>query len=187
MNQTANYQLSQWETTDRILMSDFNNDNSKIDAALKANAEAIAALETQLDAKADQADLTDLAKRSRFTKLKEVDITSDTTSIEIDLSGIDWTQWANVHLDYKNTNGSQMWLYLNSESSNNRFHSISYSSGAYRPWLTLNVGFRSDRLISGNDVDDDFRGYVPYSQVEKFIVTGGTMPAGAHFIVWGEK
>ena len=43
MNQTANYQLSQWESTDRILMSDFNNDNSKIDAALKANADAIAA------------------------------------------------------------------------------------------------------------------------------------------------
>ena len=43
MNQTTNYQLSQWESTDRILMSDFNSDNSKIDAALKANADAIAA------------------------------------------------------------------------------------------------------------------------------------------------
>ena len=36
MNQTTNYQLSQWESTDRILMSDFNGDNTKIDAALKA-------------------------------------------------------------------------------------------------------------------------------------------------------
>ena len=36
MNHTTNYQLSQWESTDRILMSDFNSDNSKIDAALKA-------------------------------------------------------------------------------------------------------------------------------------------------------
>ena len=36
MNQTQNYQLSQWESTDRILMSDFNGDNTKIDAALKA-------------------------------------------------------------------------------------------------------------------------------------------------------
>ena len=34
LNQTTNYQLSQWESTDRILMSDFNSDNSKIDAAL---------------------------------------------------------------------------------------------------------------------------------------------------------
>ena len=168
-------------------MSDFNADNAKIDAALKTQAEAISALGAQLDAKADQADLTALANRSRFTKLKEVDITSDTTSIEIDLSGIDWAQWANVHLDYKNTNGSQMWLYLNSESSNNRFHSISSSSGVYQPWLTLYVGFRADRTISANSVYNDFRNYIPYSQVEKFIITGDTMYAGAHFIVWGEK
>ena len=47
MNQTTNYQLSQWESTDRILMSDFNSDNSKIDAALKSQAVAIAALQTE--------------------------------------------------------------------------------------------------------------------------------------------
>ena len=34
---------------------------------------------------------------------------------------------------------------------------------------------------------NDFRNYIPYSQVEKFIITGDTMYAGAHFIVWGEK
>ena len=39
MNQTANYQLSQWETTDRILMADFNSDNAKIDGALKGLAD----------------------------------------------------------------------------------------------------------------------------------------------------
>ena len=48
MNQTQNYQLSQWESTDRILMSDFNSDNAKIDAALKANADSIAAVEEEL-------------------------------------------------------------------------------------------------------------------------------------------
>ena len=48
MNQTTNYQLSQWESTDRILMSDFNGDNTKIDAALKANADSIAAVEEEL-------------------------------------------------------------------------------------------------------------------------------------------
>ena len=42
LNTTANYQLSQWESTDRILMADFNGDNAKIDAALKANADAAA-------------------------------------------------------------------------------------------------------------------------------------------------
>ena len=47
MNQTPNYQLSQWESTDRILMSDFNSDNAKLDAALKAQSDAIAAKAAQ--------------------------------------------------------------------------------------------------------------------------------------------
>ena len=34
MNHTTNYQLNQWEKTDRIMMDDFNADNQKIDAAL---------------------------------------------------------------------------------------------------------------------------------------------------------
>ena len=43
MKQTSNYQLNQWEKTDRILMEDFNEDNRKIDEAL---AEEKAARET---------------------------------------------------------------------------------------------------------------------------------------------
>ena len=39
---TANYQLNQWEPTDRILCTDFNADNAKIDAALKAAADLAA-------------------------------------------------------------------------------------------------------------------------------------------------
>ena len=35
-NQTTNYQLNQWEATDQILRTDFNADNAKVDAALKA-------------------------------------------------------------------------------------------------------------------------------------------------------
>lgn len=50
LNQTANYGLSQWEATDRILMEDFNSDNTKTDAALKENADNIAALETAVAA-----------------------------------------------------------------------------------------------------------------------------------------
>ena len=51
LNQTANYGLSQWEATDRILMEDFNKDNGKIDTALKENADNIAALETAVAGK----------------------------------------------------------------------------------------------------------------------------------------
>ena len=43
MNQTSNYQLSQWDPDDRILRTDFNEDNAKIDAALQASADAVSA------------------------------------------------------------------------------------------------------------------------------------------------
>ena len=33
-NQTTNYQLNQWEPTDQVLRTDFNADNTKLDAAL---------------------------------------------------------------------------------------------------------------------------------------------------------
>ena len=39
MNHTTNYQLSQWAKSDRLMMDDFNADNQKIDAALKAVAD----------------------------------------------------------------------------------------------------------------------------------------------------
>ena len=47
-NHTPNYQLSQWEKTDQVLMDDFNADNAAIDAALKAGADARTALSGQL-------------------------------------------------------------------------------------------------------------------------------------------
>lgn len=52
--QTGNYNLSQWAGADRILLADFNSDNAKIDTALKALADAVAA-------KADGADVERLA------------------------------------------------------------------------------------------------------------------------------
>ena len=34
MNKTPNYQLNQWDKSDRIRMEDFNADNAKLEAAL---------------------------------------------------------------------------------------------------------------------------------------------------------
>ena len=39
MTKTTNYQLNQWAKSDRLMMDDFNSDNQKIDAALKAVAD----------------------------------------------------------------------------------------------------------------------------------------------------
>lgn len=42
MEQTSNYQLNQWAESDRILRTDFNSDNAKIEAALADLTEAVA-------------------------------------------------------------------------------------------------------------------------------------------------
>ena len=44
MNHTQNYQLSQWEKSDKVLMDDFNADNAKIDEALASHEATLASL-----------------------------------------------------------------------------------------------------------------------------------------------
>ena len=52
MTKTTNYQLNQWAKSDRVMMDDFNADNTKIDAALKANADTATANAQTLAAQA---------------------------------------------------------------------------------------------------------------------------------------
>ena len=51
-NQTANYDLNQWLSTDQVLRTDFNTDNAKLDAVLAGLAETAAgkAEQTAVDA-----------------------------------------------------------------------------------------------------------------------------------------
>ena len=61
-NKTTNYQLNQWEAEDKVLRTEFNQDNLKIDQALhgKADQEALTALQGLVAQKADSADLEEL-------------------------------------------------------------------------------------------------------------------------------
>ena len=58
MKKTPNFHLSQWDSTDRIIMNDFNDDNKKVDAALaklqaeKADRTTADDLQTQVNARA---------------------------------------------------------------------------------------------------------------------------------------
>ena len=97
--QTPNYKLSRWAGTDRIMMEDFNRDNAAIDAALKGNAEAVAA-ETAAREAADTA----LGKKAGLQLIQTLTLAtgSDYASAEIN---IDWSQWAEAYgvfqLEYK--------------------------------------------------------------------------------------
>ena len=64
MNRTTNYNLCQFEETDRVRRTDFNEDNAKIDAAVKAVDRRVDGLEAS---KADKAALAAVeAKISRI-------------------------------------------------------------------------------------------------------------------------
>ena len=47
-NHTSNYQLNQWEPTDQVLRTDFNQDNAKVDTALKGLSTSMQQASTQL-------------------------------------------------------------------------------------------------------------------------------------------
>ena len=84
-NQTTNYQLNQWEPADAVQRVEFNQDNAKVDAALKALSDQVvqkanqSALNTVISAvnqKADQTDLTAAVSRIGALESGKVDQTA---------------------------------------------------------------------------------------------------------------
>ena len=68
MNATTNYQLSQWEAEDRVLRTDFNADNAKIEAALSGLEARVALLDRAVPSLAfylGQLAITDLSKNRK--------------------------------------------------------------------------------------------------------------------------
>ena len=107
MQHTQNYQLSRWEKDDRIMMEDFNADNEKIDAALKANADAVSALEV------GKADTAALSKETSARTAADSTLTARVTALEQGVKlvrlGAVTTQAANqtVTIDLQDTDMSE--------------------------------------------------------------------------------
>ena len=98
MNQTTNYQLSQWEASDRILMSDFNNDNAKIDAALAGHDTALAGKADAADVAALETEVAAVDQRAGARLIKTLTATTSGTSYDFMLDGVDWAGWREIHL-----------------------------------------------------------------------------------------
>ena len=182
-NYTENYGLCQWEATDQVLRTEFNEDNTKVEAALNTLAENVAqkADQTALDA------VETLATKSRFTKLQEIKTATASARIVIDLSDVDWSQWDKVHLDMITTNGSQMEMYINNTSSQYVL-TVGGSQGKYQPRVTLYVGFQPERMIFLGQRNAFYSTGTTFSQLKQLIIYGSDdMDPGALFEVWGEK
>ena len=86
MTKTTNYQLNQWAKYDRVMMDDFNADNATLDAALKANADAIAA-ETAARIADDP-----------YPTICEVVTAQAKAQVSMDLSAVDLTEYSHIDL-----------------------------------------------------------------------------------------
>ena len=86
MTKTTNYQLPKWEKTDRVQMKDFNDMTATLDAALKANADAIAA-ETAARIADDP-----------YPTICEVVTAQAKAQVSMDLSAVDLTEYSHIDL-----------------------------------------------------------------------------------------
>ena len=142
MTKTEHYQLSQWEATDQVKRTDFNEDNAKLDAALAAKAEsasvnaAINQLQAAVAAKADSSSVTssvntltaqveELAGDLRQVKLLEYTTPSSASQINLNLSGIDLSQYLELIIYFtahttKNVitgTAQKLWLRFNNSAN----------------------------------------------------------------------
>ena len=114
MKQTEHYGLNQWELADRIRMEDFNCDNAKIDAALAGLREEIAAVRGSV----------------LCEKLVDYTTTAAAQQVDIDVSGIDFTQYVRIDLSINDTgNTGNLNLRVNHLTSYTDVNTVGSGSG----------------------------------------------------------
>lgn len=167
MQQTSNYQLNQWEGTDRILRADFNADNAKIDAAIAELREELAA---QIEAVRVQVEPT---------LLLEFTVTEAAKHVYVDMSGIQWNQWREVYVEAELTADCNDLLrtatiYANTAANDFAFARCarladSPEHGVFNR-LTLFVNYTPESYISalylGSSIGIDYT-QVPYQSLTK--------------------
>lgn len=135
MKQTENYGLNQWELADRIRMEDFNGDNEKVDAALAGLREEIAAVRGSV----------------LCEKLVDYTTTAAAQQVDIDVSGIDFTQYVRIDLSINDTgNTGNLNLRVNHLTSYTDVNTVGSGSGLNASTDTVLVRLWSENgCVSG--------------------------------------
>jgi len=194
-NFTQNYKLNQWEPDDRVLRTDFNADNAKIDAALKAGADDRKVLAGQVAQKADRSALSSLQStvsqidgRAGARLLKSGTLPAVTDAYSLSVSDISWASWKAVHLSVYNPMSFSFYLGTRNGSNSAKMHP-GYSH------LILYPLFDAERPIAGllmSNIYDEcgvhtfFGSYKELTAFwfNKFSVD---IKAGVTYKIWGEK
>ena len=187
MKKTTNYQLSQWDAGDKVQRVDFNADNAKIDAGLKANADAVAA-----EVSARTAAIAALEARSALQTIKTARAETAAQTFTLPLSDVSWSAWreivvaAQIYVSGGTTSVYQVFAEGASDSSS--------IGGGTRPmvillWPARSSGFPFAGIALGNDPKPFNRG-ASFSAVSglRFQASGGgTISAGSSVTVYGLK
>ncbi len=182
MNQTANYQLCQWAPTDRILMEDFNSDNSKIDAALKAQADT----------------LESLSQKAGGRLLGTLKASASGTTCEFRLDGVDWSAWREVHLvaDPYTDSGAVVTVYacgsnavmcvLSGNTSADRAQHASLGHMVLYPLFDPRNRATVIDLCEGEMRDVGYQ-FSQLTYIRLAVNSGHTLKAGTALEIWGAK
>ncbi len=133
MQKTSNYQLNQWAATDPIDRKDFNSDNAAIDAALTAGAAALETLRQELP----------------LVRLGHCTCADGNVNADFDLSGVDMSQFAQLHLwvGGVTAQAGNLSLRFNGDASA-RYGGGSTATEKQITLLTLNTATRNSSLIA---------------------------------------
>ena len=130
---TTNYQLSQWETTDRILMADFNSDNAKLDAALAAHDAALASKADATDVAALTQTMAALTPKAGLQRIGgDLSVASASQYWTISLSAVNWAEWKAVYVyidPYANSSGRYIITWGGNTSRNMGYQDVNTSRG----------------------------------------------------------
>lgn len=200
-NYTENFGLCQWETTDQVLRTEFNEDSTKIDAALKALTDRVAkkatlsdlnALTQTVSNKADQIQVDTLSAKAGNQLIKRTTLSQAEEHCYINLLDIDWAQWATVTIRLRPVlmEGDSFRIQCSMENFNQQLT----GNPATQFTMHLFPYFDADALVSGLRFPGNSEGngllltytYTQLKQLELYSTDYNFQP-GSVFEIWGTK
>ena len=209
-NYTSGYQLCQWEASDKVLRTDFNSDNAKIDAALAAHdgelaeqASTLSGHTATLNQHAQQ--LEEIEEKATAKRLLSGSVSqSGLQSFTIPLSSVDWDDWKAVYVMVEGyTDGSGGYLfYVNGNDDDPQLAGAEANRtdipGGPVKWACLvflplyDGGRQAQGYPLGCSPSDYFSTGCTFNSITSLLVKFGDglgryFQSGSKYEVWGEK
>ena len=173
MTKTTNYQLNQWEKTDRVMMDDFNTDNEKIEAALDG--------------------------KVPMTVLHDITLTEDTSQLTFNMAEENWSQYSVILITYTppaagsgsnvdvSVSSSDYHMDFGFSSPSRKENLASFSTGAGMTMLLFSGLFKNPVQALTFNGQSFLFGYcgVGYAETKFPLTFQGTMKRGAKIKVTG--